>query len=346
MHLLRCCILILPLWLAWIAGLGLYQYYGNINIYPTPWPFLISLGLLFPLPVFGLWFYAGAASVQNLRSRIITAEIILTSLGASAILVLLTLIPISLGFVPKVPYQQIFSQYWPLTGFLWALYTIVLLIFKVVHLKEDMEEMRRQQTNLEQAVRDTELEYLRSQLNPHFLFNALNSLATLTLTQPQKAHSMILELSDYLRSGILRPSKGLITLEKELEACMLYLNIEKMRFGERLQHQVQVSDEAMQRLLPQTLLQPIYENAIKYGVSENAGTTVLTTQASIVEDLLVITISNPLPSFVPEKKGKGLGLRNIRQRLEILYQRRDLLEILKDDSTFTVILKIPWQTAL
>ena len=346
MHLVKCCKLILPLWLAWIGGLVFYQYYGNVDFSGTPWPFLISAALLFPLPVFGLYFYAGAASAQTAGSRPITPEIILTSLGASAILVLLALIPISLGIVPKVPYKQIFSQYWPLAGFLWALYTIVLLIFKAVHLKEDMEEMRRQQTNLEQAVRDTELEYLRSQLNPHFLFNALNSLATLTLTQPQKAHSMILELSDYLRSGMLRPSKGLVTLEKELEACMLYLNIEKMRFGERLQHHLQVSDEAMQRLLPQTLLQPIYENAIKYGVSEIAGTTLLTTQARIEEDLLVIKISNPLPPFVPEKKGKGLGLKNIRQRLEILYQRHDLLEILKDDATFTVILKIPSQTAL
>lgn len=345
MRLLLFCSLCAPIWLAWVIGLFLYHQYALTSIAETPWSLLLSAGLLFPLPVFGLWFYAGAASAQSQPGKPKILEISATSAGATVALVILTaFVQIVVSSPHSIPKN--FLDYWPIIGYLWALYTIIHLLFGVAHLEKDIQDLRSQLSKVEQAVRETELEYLRSQLNPHFLFNALNSLATLTLTQPEKAHSMILELSEYLRSGILRPTKGFITLEKELEACTLYLNIEKMRFGDRLQHKVEVSQEALQRLIPQTLLQPIYENAIKYGVSENPEITLLTTNAFLNEEnLLEIIITNPLPSHVPEKKGKGLGLRNIRQRLKILYQRNDLVEIRKDEHSFSVVLKIPSQQA-
>lgn len=345
MRLLLFCSLSTPVWLVWVIGIFFYHQYAITNIAETPWSLLLSAGFLFPLPVFGLWFYAGAASAQSQPGKPKLLEISATSAGATVTLVIL------IAFVQLVvssshSIQKKFLDYWPIFGYLWALYTIILLLFRVSHLEKDIQDLRSQLSKFEQAVRETELEYLRSQLNPHFLFNALNSLATLSLTQPEKAHSMILELSEYLRSGLLRPTKGLITLEKELEACTLYLNIEKMRFGDRLQHKIEISQEALHRKLPQTLLQPIYENAIKYGVSENPKITLLTTNAYLnQENLLEIIVTNPLPSHVPEKKGRGLGLKNIRQRLEILYQRNDLVEIRKDENSFTVVLKIPSQQA-
>ncbi len=345
MHLLRCCLLVGPMWLFWIVAIILYPYFESNSINEIPWIVLVSAVVFFPFPVFGLWFYAGIDAGKADQSSPMPLENLITSFFATLVLILLVSIPASIWPMLSLSSLQVFRLYWPLGGFAWALYTISLLIFKIFHLKENLERMQRLHANLEKVVRETELEYLRSQLNPHFLFNALNSISNLTLTQPTKAHSMILELSDYLRSGLLRPAKGLVSLEKELEACKLYLNIEKMRFGQRLCTDWQVSDDALQRLIPQTLLQPIYENAIKYGVSENPNPTTLTTLTFIDNDLLTITISHPLPPFIPEKKGKGMGLKNIRQRLEILYQRTDLIEIIKDDSTFTVTLKIPAQPA-
>lgn len=340
MRLIKCCLQISLLWLAWIAGLVLF----NMNA-PTheglSIPLITIAALVFPLPVFGLWYYAGTRVAGKSGKWSETPEAIFTGLGAALIGLVLTLMVVSLLSVNLPSERSFYSNAGLLSGFLWTLYTLTYLILKNLRLWDELEELKHQMASLEQAVRETELEYLRSQLNPHFLFNALNSLAALSLTQPQKAHEMILELSDYLRNGFLRPAQGFITLEKELEASKLYLKIEKMRFGERLLTTFEVDEKALQCRMPQTLLQPVFENAIKYGVSERAETTLIHTQVTVENDTLMISITNPLPGVVPEKKGKGLGLKNIRQRLEILYQRSDLLELIKNESFFTVVLKIP-----
>ncbi|MGC8866485.1 MAG: sensor histidine kinase [Bacteroidales bacterium] len=340
MRLIKCCFQISPLWLAWIMGLVLF----NLNA-PTnedlSIPLLAIAALAFPFPVFGLWFYAGARVSSKSGKWTETPEAILTGLGATLIGLGLIFLSVSLASIRLPSGQKFASSYGMLVVFWWTLYTLTYLIFNNLRLRDDLEEMRRQMIGLEQAVRETELEFLRSQLNPHFLFNALNSLATLSLTQPHKAHEMILELSGYLRNGFLRTAQGFITLEKELEATTLYLKIEKMRFVERLQTSFDVDEEALQCRMPQTLLQPIFENAIKYGVSERTEATLIQTRAYLEKDFLMISISNPMPDVVPDKKGKGLGLKNIRQRLEILYQRSDLLDITINEASFHVVLKIP-----
>src|SRR4029077_2679 len=137
--------------------------------------------------------------------------------------------------------------------------------------QEEQKQMYAHKTEAEQLAREAELYKLRQQLQPHFLFNRLNSISALTGTQPEKARHMINQLSEFLRGTLKKDEKQWNTLDEEMQYLQLYLDIEKVRFGYRLQTEILCDEDARTLKLPAMLLQPVVENAIKFGLYDTTG---------------------------------------------------------------------------
>lgn len=193
----------------------------------------------------------------------------------------------------------------------------------------------------ERQLARSEISNLQQQFQPHFLFNSLNSISALVKMQPEKAREMIYNLSDFLRKTIQKGHDDFNTLKDELAYLELYLSIEKVRFGERLQVFILAEETAKDTELPALLLQPLLENAIKYGLNGSIGTIQIRLEMKAVEDLLEIAITNPYDPTAVMGKGTGFGLKSVERKLGLLYKRADLMQIKKTESDFTVRLKIP-----
>ena len=206
----------------------------------------------------------------------------------------------------------------------------------------DQKENERRKSEAEQLARDAELYNLRQQLQPHFLFNSLNSINALIGFKPDEARKMIHQLSDFLRGTLKKDDQLQVPLSDELQHLNLYLDIEKVRFGHRLQTEVSCDERCGTALLPSMLLQPIVENAIKFGLYDTIGDVVVSIRAEMDGNYLVMMVQNPYdPQTSRPKKGTGFGLRGVQRRLYLLFARNDLMETYANDNIFTTIIKVP-----
>lgn len=210
-------------------------------------------------------------------------------------------------------------------------------------LQLDRKENEQRKADAERLAREAELYNLRQQLQPHFLFNSLNSIIALIAKQPIKAREMAFQLSTFLRGTLRDDDQQLITLREELAHLALYLDIEKVRFGHRLETKIIVEDVAESAHLPPMILQPLLENAIKFGLHDTTGPVRVEVHATLNEDRqLEVWISNPFKSTIDSQhKGTGFGLRGVRRRLFLLFGRTDLLDTQTESSVFTSIIRLP-----
>lgn len=213
-----------------------------------------------------------------------------------------------------------------------------LLMYDMAEQQEALE--RREAT--ERLSREAELYKLRQQLQPHFLFNSLNSINALIVLRPQQAREMVLKLSDFLRGTLKREDQQWIALPEELQYLQWYLDIEKVRFGHRLSTEVVADENTQQLVMPPMLLQPVVENAIKYGLYDTTEAITITIKAWVQQDMLHVQVQNPYDSALQQPhQGTGFGLSSIRRRLYLLFARQDLLEVSSDDLIFTTLIKVP-----
>lgn len=217
----------------------------------------------------------------------------------------------------------------------------VAMIAIVVSKLEQQEELRKREMMMNELSREAELTQLRQQLQPHFLFNSLNSINALVVSQPKKAREMVLQLSEFLRGTIRKDHRQWLSLEEELNYLKMYLEIERVRFGHRLEVEFDLSEETKAMLLPQLLIQPLLENAIKHGLYGVTGEVKITLQTRKESNYLFLKITNPFDKVTSSPQGTGFGLSSIERRLFLLFGRKDLLETKIDDETFSIELKIP-----
>lgn len=205
----------------------------------------------------------------------------------------------------------------------------------------DKQESEKRKQDSERLAREAELSSLRLQLQPHFLFNSLNSINALVVVEPERARTMIHQLSDFLR-GTIRKDTTLIKLVEELDHLNLYLEIEKVRFGYRLQTKIEKSKESLNADIPALLLQPVVENAIKFGLYDTVGETIISIEASILGKDLIIEVKNPYDLETAQaKKGTGFGLTAVQRRLYLLYAQNNLVQTKQEAGIFTTTLRIP-----
>lgn len=205
----------------------------------------------------------------------------------------------------------------------------------------DQQALEGRQKEMERLAKEAEMFQLRHQMQPHFLFNSLNSINALISINAAEARKMITSLSSFLRHSIKADDRVLVQLKDEIEHLNLYLEIEKVRFGHRLSTEVVLDSDCEQCQLPPLLLQPLLENAIKFGLYGTTENVVITLNAKRLNNFLHITITNPIDEEAEAQSGSKFGLSAVRRRLFLVYERNDLLETKATSTLFVALLKIP-----
>lgn len=229
--------------------------------------------------------------------------------------------------------------------FSFLIITIVEVFSGMRHAMQEQEENKKRKTEAEVLLREAELSRLRQQLQPHFLFNSLNSISSLALSQPGEARKMIQQLGDFLRGTMKKDGQQLVPLKEELDHLQLYLDIEKVRFGHRLHTVIETDEEGPGYTIPALLLQPVMENAIKYGLYGQTGEVTIRIVVQNRNGMLEITIQNPYdPAMSKGLPGTGFGLESVKRRLYLLFARQDLVITGHDGNLYTTTLLIPQAT--
>ena len=216
------------------------------------------------------------------------------------------------------------------------------LISTLLYTQEEQKENEQRKINADKLAKEAELFKLRQQLQPHFLFNSLNSISALATSHPHQARKMIQQLSDFLRGTLKKEEHEQITWKEELQYLNLYLEIEKVRFSHRLSTEIFCTPETDTTLLPSLLLQPLVENAIKFGLYDTIDQVTISISAKVEKNYLVVTVQNPYDEETSRPgQGTGFGLSSVQRRLYLLYGRNDLLQTTNKNGIYTTTIKIP-----
>jgi len=184
--------------------------------------------------------------------------------------------------------------------------------------KKKLFEKELEVSRLSELKVKAELDALHARVNPHFLYNALNSIADLAVTDGKKARDMTISLADLFRYSINYNQSNYATVEEELAICSLYLHIEKIRFGEQLSYEVHAEEKTLYRLIPRFLLQPVLENAVKHGLKVTGRVSEIRIEVIKEYDIVVIRVYDNGPPF-PKDLNPGYGLKSIFDKLDLLF---------------------------
>lgn len=255
----------------------------------------------------------------------------------------LSLVPIFVGGAPFVGLERFSNAVFESTVlFAWS------AIYFGYHFYMSLQEQKEQVLKATAAAHQAQLKMLRYQLNPHFLFNTLNAISTLVLEKSeQDANRMLTKLSSFLRYTLVNQPTQRITLDKELHALGLYLDIEKVRFQDRLVLEFDIQDKARDALIPSLILQPLVENAIKYAIAPAIDGGTIKVKAAVTEDRLHITLSDNGPgvedvSNIISHTGSGVGLSNTKERLMQIYGEEHSIKLCNiEPSGLGIFIEIP-----
>jgi two-component system LytT family sensor kinase len=303
----------------------------------------LVFNLLFAGIALGLWYSIRyydinrAGFADRLLNHLLIAVVVLGAWLGIGYLILDNL------WSEQTAYQEFLHNSLPwrlISGFFF--YSIIILIYYLYINSEDRKARIQKESTLQLQVKEAEIDRLKAQINPHFLFNSLNSVSSLITGQPEQAREMLVRLSGFLRYALETRNNNLTSLQSELENIRYYLEIEKVRFGKRLLFAIDVPDECLGMTVPHMILQPLVENAIKHGVYESTEPVRIDLRASCRPGgNLNIEVSNDFDPEAPPRKGKGIGLINTRNRLFLAYNCETCLDVERAETRFTVKLNLP-----
>ena len=349
-------------WIFQLTGWGLYtlsRYVGGITVINLPWARFGLEMLLVDALALGLshWLrdYVRRHSWCALPIRKLAWRIVVASLVCGIPLGILTqFTDLSLLMSPNELLEGVGSALrlqlaLPVAIGLeivnWAVVFIIWLTiyFTAIAVREHRSAQLKQ-SELARALHVAELRLLKSQLNPHFLFNALNTVRSLIADNPARAQSAVTRLANTLRYTLSSRHNELVTLSQELDIVADYLELESMRFEDRLRVEQNVPDDAAGVPIPVMLLQTLVENAIKHGIAELPSGGLLRISAVLQKDMLMLEVENPRPVAPVGSSHEGVGLRNAHDRLRLLYGARASLDLdLSKPALATARLRIPSQ---
>jgi two-component system sensor histidine kinase AlgZ len=316
------------------------------------WASSILLGV--PLAMISLFIPIDAAYICRFAplGKAQMWRIVLTHFAAAQVLSLLWMLiagPYSraLAYIPQL--HGIDRDFAPdrwivyLTG---CFFYVISVAYHYVAMAQDAAravEMQVMQTSV--LARDAELRALRAQINPHFLFNSLNSISALTSIDGARAREMCLLLADFLRLTLGMGEKTVIPFSDELDLLEKFMAIEKVRFGARLRMEEQIDDGAKRCIIPALLLQPLLENAVSHGIASMEEGGMIRLQASVRDGRLAILVENDRDEEAPVRKRNGVGLKNVRSRLEARYGKEATFRADADEDMFRVTMSLPAEFA-
>jgi two-component system, LytTR family, sensor kinase len=326
--------------------------YVNLITFEVKMSFAISIvdAIVFNLLIaaFGLSFWYSSVYLSIERNKI--TKVILSHFGGG---LLISIVWLALGYflvISIINDTEMFGDFFVKTiksrfiiGILY--YFLLTAFYYIVIYYTGFQERVLKETELKNLVTEAELRSLKFQINPHFIFNSLNSMSALTEIDPKKAKQMIIKLADFLRYTLANNDRQKNSLNEELKNIKLYLDIEKIRFDDKFIYEEELHEECGKTEIPSMILQPLFENAIKHAVYETLDAVTIKLTCTKQDDFLKITLCN---NFEGEshKKGTGVGLKNIKDRLALIYQQDNLMEIKKENAKFTVNIYIPLQKEL
>ena len=332
-------------WLIWLLiGAGqslLLVFITDLGVFASFTDGLVS-AILYSLLAISLWF--PIRQLSQIKNKL------LVTLGNhmlfAALSIILWIVGVKLITGSLVRDSIAYLEFWDisfhyrLAGGIF-IYIVVVLTYYLMISIDNINKKNIKEAQLENMLRETELMMLRSQINPHFLFNSLNSVSSLTITSPDKAREMVIKLSEFMRYALSRKEDRVVSLEKELLHMRLYMDIEKVRFGDRLVLEEEVDDSCLGVGVPNMILQPLYENAVKHGVYESVDRVLISVRVECAEGGTLIKITNDYdPDSVPAK-GTGTGLNNVLRRLDLYYTKKAWLHTRKENGKFTAEMYIP-----
>src|SRR6185503_11571916 len=260
----------------------------------------------------------------------------------TGIVILVTKVILKNVFAGDEEYIIFFNRsLWIRSSFDFLLLGCIILISVIWYNWQEQSEQEEIKQDAEKLSKEAELFKLRQQLQPHFLFNSLNSINALIGSRPQEARKMVQQLSDFLRGTIKKEEHQWVTLNEELQYLQLYLDIEKVRFGHRLATKIECDESIHEMKLPALLLQPVMENAIKFGLYDTIDEIEISLKAQKEENNLMISVTNPFDPETSAPKGTGFGLQSVQRRLYLLFARNDLVSTEAKENIFTTTIKIP-----
>jgi two-component system, LytTR family, sensor kinase len=272
--------------------------------------------------------------------------VLIISLTLSGLWLFIVKLILKLIYNPEEAYLASLSQSGGIRyAFAFLMLGCVTMLSILWYTQQEQRENTQRKEDTERLAKDAELNKLRQQLQPHFLFNSLNSISALTGTQPEKARHMIQQLADFLRGTLKKEELQWINLDEELQYVQLYLDIEKVRFGHRLQTEIIYDAEILQMKIPALILQTLVENAIKFGLYDTLDAVTIFIEAKRLNDHLHIAVKNPFDAGTAlPTTGTGFGLSSTKRRLFLLFGRQDLLHIKKENNQFITEIIIPQTT--
>lgn len=274
----------------------------------------------------------------------------LISIVALDVLIKALVHPVLFADVPTKPFPQRLLGYTlsETEPDIWIYLVVAVMGFTVAYYSK-LRWKERQAAQLENQLVRAQLQILRMQLQPHFLFNTLHSIAALIEKSPRIAERIVCSLGDLLRMSLEASEVQEVTLRRELEFIDRYLDIQKVRFQDRLTVRLDVDDEVLDSKVPYLLLQPLLENAIKHGIARHPGYGTIQLYARRDGGVLLMSVSNDVPRSNGEASGThrlGIGLENTRSRLQALYGKSDLLTAESlPDGRFRVEVRVPYRAA-
>jgi two-component system LytT family sensor kinase len=289
-----------------------------------------------------LWYPARYISIEKTRpAKIITSHIIgAVTTTALWLLAGYFLMVNVLSFEQNYPAFLYSTLAWRiLIGLLF--YSLFVSFYYMIIYYEGFQERAIKETELKSLVTEAELKSLKFQINPHFIFNSLNSMSALTEIDPSRAKQMIIKLAEFLRFILKTNELDKNSLNEELKNIRLYLDIERIRFEDKFDYVEEIDEGCTNIDIPSMILQPLFENAIKHAVYETLDIVTLKLKCGLNDGFLKIVLENNFDAAAPTKKGAGIGLKNINERLKLIYHQDNLLSVTNKDDIFSVTLYIP-----
>lgn len=245
------------------------------------------------------------------------------------------------GQPARYSWHTISGLFWQSLAWNLWMYCVIVGIFYGLDYYFSARDARVRAAQLEAQLASAELEILKNQLQPHFLFNTLNLISSLIHTDQASADDMVGDLGALLRMSLESHASHEVSLEEEMKAIELYLNIQRLRFQDTLSIQIQIAPETLKARVPHLILQPIVENAFRHGISKRVGQGLLSIESTMHNGTMKIFVSDNGPGANGSSANLGIGLNNTRSRLEKLYGSRASLDLSSSSLGFIVTLGFP-----
>jgi hypothetical protein len=290
------------------------------------------------------WYVTGGSPVDRVGPLRVAATAVIASFLSSAVWLLLARgwMGLVVSLLSPADLSRSFRTAAPtLFGFGFLLYLLAMAVSYLAAAFTASRDAERRGLELQVLAREAELRALRAQIDPHFLFNSLQSISALTTADPAGARRMCLLLAEFLRDTLALGARDWIPLSSELALARRFLAIEQVRFGERLQIDVESDAGAGAIEVPPLLLQPLVENAVTHGIAHALDGGTVRVRAAKRAASLVVTIDNPCDPERPSGRGTGLGLRNVRQRLQSVYGQDAALQTEESGGWFIARVELP-----